>query len=532
MKKYIPYIVILITTVISFFLIQNYGNKKYPNEYYNVYIDSKLIGIIKSEKELNDYIDEVTSHYINVEKKEKKYYIYENGKIKEETANIISSNKKENLSYGEDEKGKYVILTTEKGEYINTVYTPSGLRTEKILTYKNKLDSVEDIYKKIQDTKPFTIKGYQFTIKKGDKTKYIYVTNQDIFEKAVNSLIETYVGEDIYSNYLNDTQEEVKTTGSIVENVYIEEEITFKEKQIPINEVIYSDERLLAQYLLFGNEPKTTIYKVGKNEMIEDIALNNKISTKEFLISNPEYKTANSLIKENSEVNIKETNPQLSVVSEQYVVEDKINEYKTTYKYDSNKYVGYTEVIQKGENGLERVSQRIKVVNGSTVYVEPKGKEVLKTSVDKIVLKGDKFIPNVGDLTNWAWPSESGYTNTDGWGWRIHPITGERSFHYGIDIAGTGYNSDVYSANNGTVVVASNRYDFGNYIIVDHNNGYYTLYGHMNKFAKGIKVGTTVAKGQLIGYVGSTGYSTGPHIHFEVWKDCRYCRVSPWSIYR
>ena len=172
------------------------------------------------------------------------------------------------------------------------------------------------------------------------------------------------------------------------------------------------------------------------------------------------------------------------------------------------------------------------MVNGSTVYVEPKGKEVLKTSVDKIVLKGDKFIPNVGDLTNWAWPSESGYTNTDGWGWRIHPITGERSFHYGIDIAGTGYNSDVYSANNGTVVVASNRYDFGNYIIVDHNNGYYTLYGHMNKFAKGIKVGTTVAKGQLIGYVGSTGYSTGPHIHFEVWKDCRYCRVSPWSIYR
>lgn len=114
MKKYIPYIVILTITVISFFLIQNYGKTKYPNEYYNVYIDEKLIGTIKSEKELDDYIDKVTSHYINVETKEDKYYIYEDGKIKEETANIISSNKKENLSYGEDENGKYVILTTEK----------------------------------------------------------------------------------------------------------------------------------------------------------------------------------------------------------------------------------------------------------------------------------------------------------------------------------------------------------------------------------------------------------------------------------
>ncbi len=532
MKKYIPYIIILLITIISFFLVKNYGERRYPNEYYNVYIDDELLGIIEKEEELNNYIDEVTSHYINVEKKTDRYYIYENGKIKEETANVIATNDKKNLTYGEDEKGKYVDLTLEKGEYINTVYTPSGLRTEKVLTYKNKLDSVEDIYKKIQNTKPFTIKGYQFTIKKGDKTNYIYVTNQEIFKKAVNLLIETYVGEDIYNKYLNNTQEEIKTTGSIVENVYIEEEITVKEKQIPIDEIIYSDERTLAQYLLFGKNPKTTEYKVGNNEMIEDIALNNKISTKEFLISNPEYKSVNSLIKENTLVNIKETNPQLSVVSEQYVVEDKINEYKTTYKYDNTKYVGYTEVVRKGENGLERVSQRVKIINGSTVYVEPKGKEILKASVDKIILKGDKFIPNVGDLSNWAWPSESGYTNTDGWGWRIHPITGERAFHYGIDIAGTGYNSDVYSANNGTIIIATKRYDFGNYIVIDHNNGYYTLYGHMNSFAKGIKVGSTVAKGQLIGYVGSTGYSTGPHIHFEVWKGCHYCRISPWSIYR
>ena len=87
------------------------------------------------------------------------------------------------------------------------------------------------------------------------------------------------------------------------------------------------------------------------------------------------------------------------------------------------------------------------------------------------------------------------------------------------------------SANNGTVITKEYRYDYGNYIVVNHNNGYYTLYAHLNKFMDGVNVGDTVARGQQIGYVGTTGYSTGPHIHFEVWKDCKYCRINPWSIY-
>ena len=53
----------------------------------------------------------------------------------------------------------------------------------------------------------------------------------------------------------------------------------------------------------------------------------------------------------------------------------------------------------------------------------------------------------------------------------------------------------------------------------------------MNKFGD-IKVGDTVTRGQIIGYVGSTGYSTGPHIHYEVWKDCRFCRINPWTLHR
>lgn len=526
MKKYLKIFISIIVIVIFYFLFYDYSKVNTPNEYYNVYLDGKLLGTILSKEELEKHIDEVTSHYINATTKKEKYYIKDN----DEELNYKISQAKE-VEYGEDKKGKYVNLTFEEGDYVETINTPSGLKVEKVLTFKGNINSVEEIYEKIQDLKPFTVKGYQFTIKKDKESKYVYVMDPEIFEKAVNSLIETYVGVEEYKNYLNDTQKEIETTGTIIENVYIDEEITVKEKQIPVNATIYENELDLAQFLLFGKKTKTNTYSVLENEMIDDIALKNKISVKEFLISNPDFRNENTLIKPGTKVNIKETNPQLSVVTEQFVVEDKVNEYKTKYKYDDNEYVGYYEVIQEGEDGLERVSQREKIVNGLSVYVEPKGKEILKQSVDKIVVKGDKYVPNVGDLSYWAWPSESGYTNTDGWGWRIHPITGERSFHYGLDIAGTGYNSDIYAANNGTIITMVYRYDFGNYIVIDHNNGYYTLYGHMTRFAPGLSVGSTVERGQLIGYVGSTGWSTGPHIHFEVWHGCKFCRISPWSIY-
>jgi len=532
MKKGITIAASVIIAVLSFVLFYDYGKTDYPKEYYNIYLDGELLGTILSKTELEDYIDEVTNHYINTKEVTNKYYLKDsNGEIDIVVSDKINSVSQDKVSYGEDSFGQYVNIIETESDYVDKVSTPSGLQIEKVLTYRGKIDTVENIYKKIQTKKPFTIRGYQFTIKKDEEYRYIYVTSPDIFEEAVNSLIETYVGETEYANYLNNTQSKIETTGTVIENVYIDEEIAFKEKQIPTDQTIYSDARELAQFLLFGSDPKSTSYTVLEDEMINDIAIKNQISIKEFLISNPDFKNSNRLIKPGTEVKIKETNPQLSVVAEQYVVEDKVNGFKTIDRYDDTKYIGYTEVVQTGENGLERVSQRVKIVNGLSVYVEPKGKEVLKPSVDQIVVKGDKYVPNVGDLSNWTWPSESGYTITDDYGWRIHPITGVRTFHYAMDIAGTGYNSNIYAINNGTIVEAGWRDDFGYHVIIDHNNGYLSLYGHMNKFAATTAVGATVARGQVIGYVGSTGWSTGPHIHFELWQGCRFCRVNPWSIF-
>lgn len=110
------------------------------------------------------------------------------------------------------------------------------------------------------------------------------------------------------------------------------------------------------------------------------------------------------------------------------------------------------------------------------------------------------------------WPT-TGYTVSSPWGYRTHPIFGTQKFHSGIDIA-VNANEPIYAAASGTVVTAMNSSSYGNYVMISHGNGYYTLYAHMTEYI--VTNGQTVSQGDVIGYVGSTGWSTGPHLHFEV----------------
>ena len=101
-----------------------------------------------------------------------------------------------------------------------------------------------------------------------------------------------------------------------------------------------------------------------------------------------------------------------------------------------------------------------------------------------------------------------------GWGYRIHPIYKIRKFHYGMDFTAP-TNTDVYATGNGVVeYIASSKRGYGNQIIINHGYGYKTLYAHLNAF--NVKQGQTVKRGDVIGFVGTTGLSTAPHLHYEV----------------
>ncbi len=484
---------LLSVAIIAILLPSSYQSNKEPDEFYEIYLDGDMLGVVKSKSELEEYIDK-------------------NNEVYKRQFNV------------------------------NKVYSPNGISIQKILTYNGKLDSVEDIYDQIQELKPFTVKGYKFTIntkvkgkkKESNKKIVVYTTDKNVFDESVVNMFKTYAGIEEYEKYKNETQQKIISTGSYINNIYVKDDITIKKMNIPVTETIYSDSKELSQYLLFGKDNKKKNYTVKSGDTISTVAYQNHISVEEFLLSNPSFTSDKSLLFPGQSVVIGMTDPQIQVVIEKSVVKDEVNRFKTVERYDASRQVGYDQVIQKGENGLERISQEVEVTNGTITYVKPIGKKELRPSTDRIIVYGQKQVSGVGSTKSWGWPTNSGYTISSDYGYRIDPYTRRRNLHFGIDISGTGYGSPIYAVNNGTVASFNCHWSYGICLLINHNNGYYTLYAHMSK--KLVSPGMNVSRGQVIGRVGQTGAATGPHLHFEVYKGgMPYrggTRLSPWVLYR
>jgi murein DD-endopeptidase MepM/ murein hydrolase activator NlpD len=117
-------------------------------------------------------------------------------------------------------------------------------------------------------------------------------------------------------------------------------------------------------------------------------------------------------------------------------------------------------------------------------------------------------------------PVEGGIMRSP-YGWRRHPILGYSKMHTGVDWSAP-RGTPIFASGNGVVEKAGREGGYGNYIRIRHTYGYVTAYGHMSAFARGMQPGTKVRQGQVIGYVGSTGLSTGPHVHYEVLVNGRF----------
>ena len=112
-----------------------------------------------------------------------------------------------------------------------------------------------------------------------------------------------------------------------------------------------------------------------------------------------------------------------------------------------------------------------------------------------------------------TWPCPSCRIITSEYGWRLHPTLGYEKLHTGMDI-GASYGAKIIAAKSGKVITATENRAYGKYVVIDHGGGICTLYAHQSSLA--VSAGQSINEGDTVGYVGSTGYSTGPHLHFEV----------------
>ncbi len=455
-----------------------------PKTLYRVYLKGKSIGLIKSKTSLEKYIDQ------------------QQNQIKKE--------------FGVDK-----------------VYLPEDLDIVKEVTFDNDISTTKEIYKKIENISPFTIKGYKISIEGIDsqsadnkkikgKDQTIYVLDKKIFEDAIDNVVHSFISDSDYKNYANDTQKEIEDVGKIIEKIYLENTITITKTNVPVDETIYQDTNTLSSYLMFGTTEPQKKYTVNEGDTIEQIAFNNKISTEEFLIANPEFSSENSLLYAGQTVTLGILKPQVRVVEEDHVVFDEETNYQTKTEYDNTKEVGYSQVKQKGVKGVTRITQKVQKINGETVSVAKVGSgEVLKEPIDEIVVKGGKkssysgYGEAIATSGEWGWPATcSSISSPFGYRWGV--------LHDGTDIAGCGYGSNIFAAQSGTVVQSSYKFDNGEYITIDHHNGYYSMYAHMISGSRRVHVGDYVVKGQVIGSMGRTGAATGVHLHFSIWSGFPY----------
>ena len=363
---------------------------------------------------------------------------------------------------------KYLTILLICNITINYIESPIRVHAD---TLQEKKDKKEDIENKLEAT--------------NDERKAIEKESAKLQEEL-----------DLVKTKLDKLNEEINTLNK--ENKNIEEEILEVEKVLEENyEIIRSIikiqyEQKVGGYLSILLEAKDFGNLLRRLEVVSNLIKNNDETIREIKELQVELESK----KETLTKQMDEINKNKIIVEEEKGRLDKLNK--------ENKAKVKKLIKLQGE-----LSSQIKLTEKEISELESRGQEIN----NEIVSSSGGGSYNGSKM---AWPVIGYTTLSSKFGYRIHPISGEKKLHTGIDIpapAGT----PVVAANSGTVIIS--RYDnsYGNMVAIDHGGGIVSFYAHNTE--RLVKVGDKVSKGQKISTVGTTGYSTGNHLHFEVKKN-------------
>lgn len=288
------------------------------------------------------------------------------------------------------------------------------------------------------------------------------------------------------------------------------EEVSFKEevKIQPYDTTLagISSKNATIKKIKSGRQQEST-YEVKSGDTLYGICEKLGVTFNELMKMNPNI-SENTVLHIGDKFVTQEEVPLLTVRTVEVATFAEKVKYKTEYQKSSSYYEGEKIVQRAGSNGKAKITARLVKENGKTVSRKDLNKEIIKQPVSKIVIKGTKKVPPKKGTGQLQRPVAVGVYRGYGPRWG--------RMHYGLDYAAS-TGTPIHAADGGTVISAGWSGAYGMRIMIDHGGNIKTLYAHCS--ALYVSAGQQVYKGQTIAAVGSTGRSTGPHCHFEVFVN-------------
>ncbi|MGB9783134.1 MAG: peptidoglycan DD-metalloendopeptidase family protein [Moorellaceae bacterium] len=293
--------------------------------------------------------------------------------------------------------------------------------------------------------------------------------------------------------------------GAVVEEVKFKEDVSLDTRLASPEEITPAEQVL---NLLKGGVEENSQYTVQAGDSLWSIAQKYGLTVEKLKEANPQLQGERLDI--GQVINLRQKNPLIHVV---VVYRQEVAEsipYETEVRSNSDLWRGEERVKQAGSEGEKKTTYRLVAENGQVVQKEVLTTEVVKNPVTRIVERGTKMRVALasrggGGSGRLAWPVYGPISSP--FGYR------GREFHSGMDISAS-YGTPVAAAESGVVIGAGYEGGYGRLITIDHGGGLVTRYAHLSAY--NVRVGQTVARGEVIGYVGTSGRTTGPHLHFEV----------------
>lgn len=287
-------------------------------------------------------------------------------------------------------------------------------------------------------------------------------------------------------------------------DIGIKESVSGVTKQAKPENIMTVDEAV--RYLQKGTLKEKT-YKVQAGDVFSKIATKHNLTSTELTKLNNGVSEKN-VLQVGQQLKITEVKPQVNIEVMREKKEKKEVKFENQVKNSSEILKGDSKVLQKGENGTKEITYMIREQNGMPVGKSNQKEKIVKEAKKNIVAKGTKVIPSRGS-GKFSWPAEGGYISS-----KMGRRWGRE--HRGIDIARpSGF--AIKAADNGVVTSSGQDGTYGNRVVIDHQNGFQTTYAHLASID--VKNGQVVSSGTKLGIMGSTGRSTGIHLHFEVRKN-------------